>query len=489
MIWRRLPLVMTIIVLGVLISFYLIVSSPRVYQASAVIQLDMPAVVDQSADSSLPASRRVQLIEQRLMARANLLDVIKRLDLFADSKGLRETEKLVALRTSTRIESITAPGVAAESPLGLAAILITSQAGSPATAAAIANDFADSVVSRDRENRKARILESQDFLRNEEARLNEQLSAQERRVVEYSARNEDSLPTSQEFLQNELAQLSTVETTMDSNIMALQRERLSLEAGGVAADARPSATLVQQIRSAEIELAEARRTLAPDHPEIKRLEDSLEQLNSGSGVGSSDVVHRQAELIAAQLKQLDGQKAALTARRAEIDHARARAPEVTRELEAMQREQQRLRDRYNEISRQLAQAETQQMLMDNDQTERFVLLERALPPEYPAMSNRKKSAVMGAGGSMALALAVAFVLEMLNPVLRRSGQFARVTGTRPVISLPYRLSEADWEARRRRNIYLIVLLVVGAFIALWLLGKIPGLPSPGVVATPTDRMG
>ena len=39
MVWRRLPLVLTIMVLGVLASFYLIVSSPRVYQASAVIQL------------------------------------------------------------------------------------------------------------------------------------------------------------------------------------------------------------------------------------------------------------------------------------------------------------------------------------------------------------------------------------------------------------------------------------------------------------------
>ncbi|WP_199261947.1 GumC family protein [Paracoccus binzhouensis] len=488
MIWRRLPLVMTIVVLGVLISFYLIVSSPRVYQASAVIQLDMPAV-DQGVDSSLPASRRVQLIEQRLMARANLLDVIERLGLFADTASLSETEKIAALRSSTRIESITAPGVSVDSRLALAAIVITSQAETPAMAAAIANDFADSVVNRDRENRKARILESQEYLRSEEARLNEQLSAQDRRIVEYSARNEDSLPTSQEFLQTELAQLTEMETTLDRDIMTLQRERLSLEAGGSAADARPSASLVQQIRAAEIELAQARRTLDPDHPEIKRLEESLARLNSGAGIGGSDVLRRQAELIDAQLVKLNEQKAGIATRRTEIDQARARAPEVTRELEAMQRQQRRLQDRYNEISRQLAQVETQQMLMENDQTERFVLLERALPPEYPALSNRKKSAVMGAAGSMTLALAVAFVLEMMHPVLRRSSQFARATGTRPIVSLPYRLSEADLQARRRRNIYLVALLVVGAVVALWLLGGIPGLPSPGVVATPTDGMG
>ena len=98
MIWRRLPLVLTISVVGVLTSFYLIVSSPRIYEASAVIQLDMPAAIDQGSDSSLPAARRVQLIEQRLMARANLRDVIQRLDLFANTPQLSEAQKLTALR-------------------------------------------------------------------------------------------------------------------------------------------------------------------------------------------------------------------------------------------------------------------------------------------------------------------------------------------------------------------------------------------------------
>lgn len=195
MIWRRLPLVLTIGLLGVLISFYLIVSSPRIYEASAVIQLDMPAAIDPASDSSLPASRRVQLIEQRLMARQNLRDMIKRLKLFADTPGLSESQQLTALRSSTRIDSITAPGVSVDSRLSLAAIIITSRAETPATAAAIANDFADSLVNRDRDNRQARIKETRDFLTAEEVRLNDTLAVQDRKVVEFSARNEDSLPT------------------------------------------------------------------------------------------------------------------------------------------------------------------------------------------------------------------------------------------------------------------------------------------------------
>ncbi|MFO1140195.1 MAG: lipopolysaccharide biosynthesis protein [Paracoccus sp. (in: a-proteobacteria)] len=488
MIWRRLPLVLTIGLLGVLISFYLIVSSPRIYEASAVIQLDMPAAIDPASDSSLPASRRVQLIEQRLMARQNLRDMIKRLKLFADTPGLSESQQLTALRSSTRIDSITAPGVSVDSRLSLAAIIITSRAETPATAAAIANDFADSLVNRDRDNRQARIKETRDFLTAEEVRLNDTLAVQDRKVVEFSARNEDSLPTSQEFLQTELGQLTEMETTLDRDIMTLQRERLALEAGGTV-EVRASASLVQQIRAAEVELAQARRTLAPDHPEIKRLEDQLERLNSGGGSSGSDVARRQIELIDAQLKQLNGDKVGLDSRRAEIDKARARAPQVARELEEMTRQQTRMRDRYGEISRQLAQVEAQQLLMDNDQAERFVLLEGAVAPEYAVLSNRKKSAVLGVGISGALALIVAFVMEMLNPVLRNSRQFTRATKTRPVISLPYRKTAADIAHNRRRNIYMIGLLVLGALVTLWLVGLFPGLPSPGVAPAPTGGVG
>ena len=54
MIRRRLPLMLTVVVLGILFSFYLIVSSPRVYEASAVIQIDMPAAVDPGATPRCP---------------------------------------------------------------------------------------------------------------------------------------------------------------------------------------------------------------------------------------------------------------------------------------------------------------------------------------------------------------------------------------------------------------------------------------------------
>ncbi|MDS9466341.1 Wzz/FepE/Etk N-terminal domain-containing protein [Paracoccus sp. MBLB3053] len=488
MLWRRLPLMLTIVILGVLSCLYLVLSSPRVYQASAVIQVDMPAATQPGSDSSLPASRRVQLIEQRLMARTNILDVIDRLDLFADVPEMSESNRIAAVRSSTRIESISAPGVSQDSRLSLAAIVITSSAEEAALAAAIANDFADSVVNRDRENREARIEETRSFLTVEEARLGEQLAQLDQKIAEFSVANEDALPSSQDALQTEMTRLTETENVLDREIMALQRDQLELVVGGGASDLRPTPSIVQRIREAEIQLAQARRTLAPGHPEIKRLQDDLERLNLG-GETVSDVVRRQTDLLSTQLRQLDGQKEKIEARRREIDLARSRAPEIAHELEELLRQQRRLQDRYSEVSRQLAQIETQQLLIDNDQAERFVLLERALPPDYPAVSNRKKTAMLGTFASVALAFSMAFLLELMNPVLRRTEQFARVTGTRPVISLTYRPSRRDLRIRRLRIAYMVLLLIAGAVAALWLLGLLPGLSTPGVAAPPTDGMG
>ena len=488
LIWRRLPLILTIIVIGNLISFNMIVSSPKVYESVAVIQVDTPAVIDGGANASLPAARRVQLMEQRLMARSNILDVIQRLQLFEDAPGLSESEKISAVRMSTRIESIATPGVSPESRMSLAAIVITSRAETPQMAAAIANDFADSVVNRDRESREARIAESREYLNKEEARLSGELAEANRKLAEFTTLNEDALPSAQQYVQTELTQLTESENALDREIMELQRTQLTLVTGSGETGGRASSSLVQQIRSAEIELAQARRTLDPGHPEIKRLQETLDRLNTG-GQAVSDMVRQHTTLLGEQLQQLDQQKQGIQNRRAEIDRARARMPQVAQELEAMTRQQRRLQDSYAEISRQLAQVETQRQLMDNDQAERFELLERALPPEYAAMSSRKKKAAAGLMGTFGLAAAIALGLELLHPVLRRTSQFARATGTLPVISLPYRPTRREIRIRRLKYVYMVVLLVVGLFVALWILGKIPGMPSPGMVATPTDGLG
>ncbi|AGT10165.1 GumC family protein [Paracoccus aminophilus] len=484
MIRRRLALVLTVFCLGILVALYLAVTSPRVFESSAVIQIEAPAIVDPASDSGVPVARRVQLIEQRMMVRSNLLSVIDRHQLYVNLP-LSENQKVDLLRRSMRIDSVAAPGQGATTSASLAAIIITAQGGTAQQAAAIANDFADSVINRDEESRQSRIQETQQFLTGEEARIQGELDAHDRKVAEFTSKNEDALPSSQAYIQSQLTQLSEQDATLDRDIMSLERERLALQAGDntqtVEGSGRSAASLVQQLRAAEVELSQAKRTLAPDHPEIARLQENVRRLTQGGLSDTSRVTLEQVELIDAQLRQLRAQKAAVNSRQQEIEIARSHSAEVVREYETLSREQQRQRDRYNEISRRLAEVETLQSLQENNQTERFVVLERALAPEYPALSGRKKSAVLGLFGSIFFSLGLAFIAEMRQPVLHSAAQFARSTGIQPFVELAYVPTDEDLDKAWRRKIYIGLILFWTFIGSVWLLGLLPGVPSPGVV--------
>lgn len=480
MLRRRLPVVVTLMALGLLGALYLAVTSPRVYEAISVIQVEAPAIVDPESDAGIPAARRVQLIEQRLMVRSNLLEIIDRHQLYT-TLPLSPNEKIALLRQSTRIESVAATGRDPASGASMAAIIITVRAETAQKAADLANDFTDSIIGQDEAGREVRIHETREFLLSEERRIARELDEQGRKIAEYNAQNEDSLPSSQEFLQSELTQLAEQETTLDRDIMSLDRERLAIQAADNLAEGRPISSLAQQLRAAELELAQARRTFAPDHPEISRLEESIRRLSQGGVSEPSRLVHEQVLLIDAQLQQLRVQKTDISRRQTEIEAARARIPQVQREVEQVTRELLRLQDRYAEASRRLAEVEMMQSLQENNQVERFVVLERAIAPEYPVLSDRKKSAVLGSFVAIVMGLGVAFLMELREPVLRSSHQFMAATGLRPVMELSYVPTESDMNAKHRRRIYLAIVGVLTVLVAIWLLGQLPGVPSPGVV--------
>ena len=97
---RRKWLVVPVFLLGALLSLAAALARPQVYESVAVIQVEMPLVAQ--ARVPLPSaqgpSQSLQQIEQRLMARDNVLGLIARYGLFDDAPGLTQLERIAALR-------------------------------------------------------------------------------------------------------------------------------------------------------------------------------------------------------------------------------------------------------------------------------------------------------------------------------------------------------------------------------------------------------
>lgn len=415
---RRLWLVLLVAGLGSALSVLFALSQPKIYRATAVIQIETPQVGQSTrAEASVSDARlRLQLIEQRLMARDHLVTMINKHGLYANAPDLPLGQKVQRLREAARIEpiAVTMPGFApgAMTPSGLS---VTVAMDDPDKAARIANDFVQSVISQNRERRLAVARETLDFYSAEEARVDAGIAELEARIADFKRANSDALPAS----------------------LAAQRDQLT--------------------------------TLREAMLDIERQIVTLETESS----------RRREEVYARDIARLTEQRDLIAGRIATIERAIADSPGIERDLGALNRELTQLQDQLSAITRARAEAEMASALEDRQQQERFEVLETAIPPATPVSASRKKIALAGGMASLLAGLGLALVLELLNPKLRTASQLREELDITPVVTIPVVRLPRERRARALRWIVggLATLLVLPLLIRL-VQDRIPALRLP-----------
>jgi uncharacterized protein involved in exopolysaccharide biosynthesis len=222
------------------------------------------------------------------------------------------------------------------------------------------------------------------FFQQEVARIGNDITQLEAETTEFKNANADSLPELLEARRDELVSL-------DADLRQQQQAKLALE--GEAAQINAKATLRETDRRA--------------------LDD-----------------------IAAQLEVLQSQIRSSETQQAELEAELATSPEVDRVLAGYERQLDQLQSQYDAATGRMAQAEIDARLAEMQQAERFTLLERAIIPEGPIGGGNKKLAIAGAMASLMAGLALAFVLDLMFPVIRTAAQMERELDLRPVVSIP-----------------------------------------------------
>ncbi len=472
---RRFLIMVVIGSIGVAAALVYALSKPAIYETSAKILVEAQQIPNDLARSTVnsSAAERLQLIEQRLMSRDNLIAVIEKLNVFADNPNMPLLAKIGAVRGATRIRSI---GVSGGRGRGISAFTITVRLSDPVQAAAIANEFVNIVLEQNLRARAERARETLAFFEREERRIGDDITALEVEIAGFKETNEHALPESRQFRRAELANIQQHNLEIEREILGLEDQRAALvlaldsDRPAIAAnETRPQSPEEDQLRKLRRELAVRRSVLAPNHPEIKRLEGEIESLiplvpgESVHQLGSSPEDQREAaeQQIArwtSRIQLLQDQQAQFDRQRAALEASLLETPQVEMALNAYERRHQQLQDQYSVITRKRAEAETGEKLEVNQQSERFEVVENAIVPQGPVEPNRKKILVLGSGVSMAIAGGLALLLEILNPVIRSTAQMERQLNLRPVISIPH--VRTPFERRRRRA------LIVGGVVGL-----------------------
>lgn len=283
---RRLGLIVLITFVGCIISLAVALSRIPVYNAIAVVQIEdaqvagtntsVGAMVDNRA--SLDARRTVQLIEQRVMSRGSLVEVMDKYDLFNDIPNMTAAMRLDAMRNSVTVEAI-GGGEPWQPVQSVSGMVITVNLSDPQKAADVANEMLDRVMQEARSRSVDRAQMEVEFFNIEEARIREEIAAAESVIAQFKSANAEVLPANITVLQGEL-------TTLNASLLTLRQQVLSLESNS--ARTRPEALerevglLQDQITLIETRVGQINALLARApavERELASLQRELTQLN------------------------------------------------------------------------------------------------------------------------------------------------------------------------------------------------------------------
>lgn len=392
---RRAWIICLVILLGCGLSVFIALNQTKLYEATAVVQIEDAQVPDRLAGATAPVtdtSRRVRLIEQRLMSRDNLVNLMEEHGLFTAQPHVTLNERVYRMRQSIQITEIKPNPMnygVTEAPSG---IMITVTLDDPQKAADLANELMHSVIDESRNRSVTRARDTLAFFVEEEARVSAEIEAMAARIAEFKTRNADALPSGMAPLREQLADLQDSVLELDREIVALQTNSARQREG---------------------------------------------------------VLEREEALLSEQ-------KMLVEKRIARIEETIRNAPEVERALSGLEREQTQLQEQYSVITRRKAEAEMGQALEDRRQMDRFEVLETALVPEVPASQSRVKLAILGGIASVLAGFFVGFAVELFNPAIRNADQMERMLGVQPVVAIPAIQTRG---ARRGRRLGLLALLL------------------------------
>lgn len=471
---RRLHYFLFFALAGSAIGLTLALTAPPVYRAQAVLVVESPQIPGQLASSTVqaPAIELLQIIQQRILTRANLIEMAREFEIFEDMSDRNPDQIVEAMRN--RIE-IRLPG-----PRDPAAFVrVAFPADDPELTARVTNEIVTQILEESVEIRTATTGQTLDFFEQEVARLGEDLARAGARILEFKMANKDALPDSLEFRRTRQAAQQERLLQIDRELSGLRERRSRLSelyerTGDIGTAANPVTPEERQLQQLKNELAAALAIYSPTNPRVTVLQNRIDQLESqlaamigaapGEGLTAFDI---QVSDIDAQIAFLAQEKAAIEAELAELQISLDATPGNAVALDSLQRDYDNIQLQYNQAVERQSTAATGDRIEILSRGQRVTVIEQATVPREPDSPNRKLIALMGGLGGVGLGAAAVFVLEFLNSAIQRPADLTGRLGITPFAAIPYIRTRGEVLRRRLLIWGLVLLVLVGIPAALY----------------------
>lgn len=472
---RRSPVMIILILLASAVGAAMAMRLPATYQTSARLLVEDAQIPDNVVRSTIQTTQveQLEIIQQRLLTRANLIDIANKHRVFPNAGEMTPDEIVKEMRQKTRIRRVSGRDRAT-------LMNISFEGASPRTVANVVNEYVSIALEINSDFRDDRTAGTLEFFEQEVRALSENLDRQNAKVLEFKRLNADALPENLDYRLNRqsLQQERLARSERELALLKDQIERIK-ETGSLADADVALSPEQQQLNALEKQLNSNLSIYSPENPKVKILQSRIEGLRAQiSGLSSSaDAEARKAaaanalEISLAELSAtqsaLEESIDAIEQELADLGDSIDRTPLNSITLNAMERERSQAQSLYGSAVQKLAAAQLGERVELSAKGERITVLESANVPSQPSGPNRQKVAATGVAVGLGLAGAFFLLLELINQSVRRPSDITSQLGITPLCTVPQIETALHRRLRRTAQVGVLLVVLIAVPAALW----------------------
>ena len=456
---------------------------PDMYTSTATVLVDQdqlgslvrPAGANDLDVRQQTIEMRLQTINQQVLSRARLQEVIERLNLYPNERARVPIEDLTGrMRRDIRLELKNIeqePG-----KRSTIAFNVSYRARDPRTAALVANGLASFFVDQNWRTRGQQATETAAFFKAQVDDMKKQMDEKERRLASMGRLGPGGAPeylVPYERLGDQLRINMERLARLSDRRDAITRQLSELDPAG---DPKQKAEYIAKLRR---DLNEMRTRLTPEHPDVIRAQAEIANIESGAadakfnvksrGDGGSDPtvqrLRNDLRQVDAEIQQArregtqiqggigDYQRKLEAARTAE-----ARAPDAVRDYETT-------KELYVGLLKKYSDAQQGELVEQSQKGDRFRILDTALPPKAPSAPNRLILKLLSFMLSLGFAVGLVFLAERVDTSFHSVDSLRGFTRVPVLASIRRIQTEKDrWRDRRAIGFRLVAATAVLALV-------------------------
>lgn len=298
-----------IFLLASVIAFVL----PPIYKSESKILIEGQQIPEEYVKTTITSfvEERLQSIEQQIMSRNKLLDIINQFGLYQEMKDKRTTEEILAkMRKSIALKTISASIMnkrTGRANAATVAFTLSYEGEEPAKVQRVANALASLFLEEDLKRRTELATGTTDFLEQEAENIKDQIQLLENKIRAFKGEHIGELPEHNIVNLQGYERLERELDRIDTNINALEERRVYLQ--GQLAQVEPLTPVMiegektmmnpkERLKRLRLELFSLQSTLSDKHPDIRKLKREISELEAQVGETDDSVekVRRLSEL-------------------------------------------------------------------------------------------------------------------------------------------------------------------------------------------------